>query len=119
MNKKGDLSLNVIIVAVISLVVLVVLVAIFTGKLFGFTQGVDTTKHPATTGICMYDSADKDGKAVYYRCENKVDKAVFSRPLNEQKDPWLDCGKADEGTSYKCVVCIEPTKTSSNCIKKG
>ncbi len=39
-TKKGDLSLNVIIVAAIALIVLVVLVVIFTGRISVFSQGV-------------------------------------------------------------------------------
>ncbi len=39
-TKKGDLSLNVIIVAAIALIVLVVLVVIFTGRIGVFSQGV-------------------------------------------------------------------------------
>ncbi len=39
-TKKGDLSLNVIIVAAIALIVLVVLVVIFTGRIGVFSQEV-------------------------------------------------------------------------------
>ena len=40
-NKKGDLSLNLIIVAIVALIVLVVIVTIFTGKLGIFRQQSD------------------------------------------------------------------------------
>ncbi len=44
MNKKGQsISINTIIIAAIGLAVLVVLFAIFTGRLGGFTQGVQDT----------------------------------------------------------------------------
>lgn len=44
MNKKGQsISINTIIVAAIALAVLVVLFAIFTGRLGGFTKGVQET----------------------------------------------------------------------------
>lgn len=44
MNKKGvELSVNVIIIAAISLAVLVVLFAIFTGRLGAFSRGVQET----------------------------------------------------------------------------
>lgn len=44
MSKKGQsISINTIIVAAIALAVLVVLFAIFTGRLGGFTKGVQET----------------------------------------------------------------------------
>lgn len=44
MNKKSQsISINTIIVAAIALAVLVVLFAIFTGRLGGFTKGVQET----------------------------------------------------------------------------
>ena len=44
MNKRGQsISINTIIVAAIALAVLVVLFAIFTGRLGGFTKGVQET----------------------------------------------------------------------------
>ena len=44
MNKKAQsISINTIIVAAIALAVLVVLFAIFTGRLGGFTKGVQET----------------------------------------------------------------------------
>ncbi|MBI3035511.1 hypothetical protein HYY71_04255 [Candidatus Woesearchaeota archaeon] len=44
MNKKGQsISINTIIIAAIALAVLVVLFAIFTGRLGGFTKGVQET----------------------------------------------------------------------------
>lgn len=52
MGKKADLSLNVIIIAVIGLIVLIVLVAIFGGKLNIFSK---STKEVSTgyEGKCM------------------------------------------------------------------
>ena len=41
-NKKGDLTINVIIVAVIALVVLVVLISIFAGKMGIFGDKTDS-----------------------------------------------------------------------------
>ena len=43
MNKGQSISINTIIVAAIALAVLVVLFAIFTGRLGGFTKGVQET----------------------------------------------------------------------------
>ena len=42
-NKAQSISINTIIVAAIALAVLVVLFAIFTGRLGGFTKGVQET----------------------------------------------------------------------------
>ena len=57
MEKKGqELSLTVIIVAVIALVVLVVLIAIFTGKIGTFTQKTGTCR--AAGGTC--EALEKD-----------------------------------------------------------
>ena len=42
LNKKGDLSINVIVVAVIALVVLIVLIVIFAGRINLFNQGVNS-----------------------------------------------------------------------------
>ncbi|MFH0867795.1 MAG: hypothetical protein V1831_00625 [Candidatus Woesearchaeota archaeon] len=62
MSKKAQgLSVNVIIVAAIALIVLVVLVAIFTGRLGGFSKGVRETT--SCTQICVargYDSGSTD-----------------------------------------------------------
>ena len=56
MEKKGqELSLTVIIVAVIALVVLVVLIAIFTGKIGTFTQKTGTCR--AAGGECVAEGA--------------------------------------------------------------
>ena len=43
MRKAQSISINTIIVAAIALAVLVVLFAIFTGRIGGFTQGVQKT----------------------------------------------------------------------------
>ena len=58
-NKKGDLSLNLIIMAIIALIVLVVLVTIFTGKLGTFRQTSDTCQKNG--GACIDNVANADG----------------------------------------------------------
>jgi len=52
MDKKGQgISINTIIIAAIALIVLVVLIAIFTGRIGSFGQGVDeATKKIACPG---------------------------------------------------------------------
>ena len=42
-KKSQGMSINVIIIVAICLIVLVVLIAVFTGRMGGFTRGVDTT----------------------------------------------------------------------------
>ena len=57
MNKRGQsISINTIIVAAIALAVLVVLFAIFTGRLGGFTKGVQETDTCAQK--CLSINAD-------------------------------------------------------------
>lgn len=57
-NKKGDLSLNVIIVAALALIVLVLLVMIFTGRIGIFKAGVEKAgelelaKQKLNYGVC-------------------------------------------------------------------
>ena len=61
LNKKGDLSLNIIIVTVILLVVLVVVLMIFTGRMNIFTKGLgektgDSTKSCGdNNGVFSYE----------------------------------------------------------------
>lgn len=50
-NQKGDISITVIIVAAIALIVLVVLVAIFTGRITIFQQGVTVTGDTELTSM--------------------------------------------------------------------
>lgn len=51
MNKKGDLSINLIIIAAIALLVLVVLAAIFTGRLGIFSK--ESNKCEPNIGKCV------------------------------------------------------------------
>lgn len=55
-SKKGELSINIIIVAILSLLVLVILITIFAGKLGGFRQESDTCEKNG--GTCLLDGAD-------------------------------------------------------------
>ncbi|MFW6025185.1 MAG: hypothetical protein ACOCRX_02475 [Candidatus Woesearchaeota archaeon] len=43
MVKKADISINVVVITAIALIVLVVLIAIFTGEMGNFTEGLDST----------------------------------------------------------------------------
>jgi len=49
LSKKGDLSINIIIVAALGLAVLVILFAVFTGRIGIFGKGVDQTQQQLTT----------------------------------------------------------------------
>ena len=57
-KKKGQLSLNTIIIAAIVLIVLIVLWLIFSGKMGGFTKGLNET-----SGKEARDKAVEDIKA--------------------------------------------------------
>lgn len=84
MDKRAELSLNVIIIAVIALIVLVILVLIFTGKTKIFTtQTSDTAKEytgnkcavPGTNNECLarYECRDQGGtfqSGSYDDCED-------------------------------------------------
>lgn len=48
--KKGDISINVIIIAVISLMVLVVLLMIFSGKMGDFIEGTERVQSQTCNG---------------------------------------------------------------------
>ena len=57
MNKKGDLSLNMIIIAIIALLVLVVIAAIFTGRLAVWNVGVSDCK-TIKNAQCLFECGD-------------------------------------------------------------
>jgi hypothetical protein len=59
-NRKGDLTINTIIVAAIGLLVLVVLIAVFTGRLGAFTKQVGDTQEGilACQNICRAINMD-------------------------------------------------------------
>ncbi len=71
MYKKGELSINIIIVAIIALIVLVVMAAIFTGRMSLFGIGLDKA---STGNVCDSDGmkmmtssqcSEQEGKVVY------------------------------------------------------
>jgi uncharacterized protein (UPF0333 family) len=114
MSKKGDMSINVIIVAAIALVVLIVLIAIFTGKIGIFNRGASDATHPANTGICRYDDTSNDPN-VFYRCANaKPSTGTWSNLKDDRK--WIDCGADDAGLNVKCTSC---KGTKQNCGLTG
>ncbi len=64
LNKKGDISINVIIVTVIALIVLVFLILIFTGRIGIFKAGVSKTAElapfKADYGDCRPTGTDEN-----------------------------------------------------------
>lgn len=70
MNKKAsELSINVIIIAVIALVVLAVLIFIFSGKASMFSRSVSQTCK-AQGGVCQGQPCPADKPVlIYARCE--------------------------------------------------
>lgn len=59
MKKAQGLSLNVIIIAALSIVVLVVLVAILTGRISLFSQGIADSDTTSKQAICMSQSTNR------------------------------------------------------------
>jgi hypothetical protein len=55
--KKGDLSLNTIVVAAIVLIVLVVIIVIFANRIGGFSKGLQDCTNKGGTGVnCVSDT---------------------------------------------------------------
>lgn len=83
--KKGDLSINIVIIAVIALLVLVVLSYIFVGKIGQTRRGIDSCTNAGGTckGLCLSNERqlDKD-------CDNDGD------------------GEFNEGVAIDGVCCL-------------
>jgi hypothetical protein len=80
MNKKGDISLNIIIMAAVGLLVLVILSVIFIGKMGITSRGVDdcSTKGGVCKDVspgCDTVSGEKTAP-VSWKCFNTVDNKV-------------------------------------------
>lgn len=86
--KKGDLSLNLIIVAAILMIVLVVLVVIFAGRMGIFRGSVE--KCSSYKGTCS-----KEGCTGQY----EIEKSEYSCDLDGD-------GKYNEGKNVDGVCCI-------------
>jgi len=99
MKKKAQgISINTIIIAAIALIVLVVLIAIFTGRLGGFSLGVASCVDKG--GTCQPYEADESPAAV---CE-KLNAAPL-RGTECAKDPDTIAG------GKKGICCIPTTAT--------
>ena len=94
MNKKGELSITVVIVAVICLIVLAVLIAILVINSRSFNQGVtsctDKGGYCDPTPACSSTSGNKVGSPPYFvvggtDCSNDKNNPRFCCvPLNKQ-----------------------------------
>ncbi|MBT4540285.1 hypothetical protein HOC35_02120 [Candidatus Woesearchaeota archaeon] len=57
MFKKGDISLNMIIIAIIALLVLVIIAAVFTGRLAMFNVGISDC-NSIKNAQCIFECGD-------------------------------------------------------------
>lgn len=67
MKKKGDISMNTIVMAAIALIVLVVLTFILTGRVHWFTENVDECKGQ---GTCMPKQDCEGPVLIGKECDN-------------------------------------------------
>ena len=70
MAKKGDLSINIIIIAVIALLVLVVLSYMFIGKISQTRKGIDNCGNAG--GVCK-NMCSPDDRQLNKECDNDGD----------------------------------------------
>ena len=100
MNKKGEISMNVIIAAAIALIVLVVLILIFTGRIHLFTTEVNscTNSGGSCVDLANYGTSDAACKA-WGGDYSKSMTAVCTKTVNNQ-----------QVTVASKVCCIAATK---------
>ncbi len=84
MKKKGDMSINVVVIAAIALVVLVVLIAIFSGRMRGFLGGAR-------------DCGTQSGEC--------IEREECVLPENTMI-PGTDCEDLNKDTDYDYVCCV-------------
>ena len=93
MNKKGaELSLNIVIIAVLLLIALVVLVIIFSGRLGVFQKGSEEASSPFKSTVC-----DVPGTGRY--CSSQ-------------------CFTGDSDTGLKNFTCIDTSRGIGTCCVK-
>lgn len=88
MSKKGDLSMNTIIVAALALIVLVVMAAIFVSRMNTTNKTTGDNVDVAMSNVCL--QAWADGKET--RCLDACTSASgypVTRP--EPGNGWMDC----------------------------
>ena len=90
MRKKGDISINVIIIAIIALMVLVVLLMIFSGKMGDFSD--------KTGEIQDKSCSDVDGSAVVQETANCPDGYIRSLFVYKDVSAGYKCCRPDQTT---------------------
>ncbi len=111
MSKKGDLSLNIIIVAALALIVLVVLVVIFTGRIGIFKGGVDKTGDAELISM----------KIMYGQCHpGTTAESVFTSELSKAAGDGSESGKELARSNFKvqidsCKGILEKASCSGSC----
>ncbi|MEM4267623.1 MAG: hypothetical protein QXK37_02220 [Candidatus Woesearchaeota archaeon] len=88
--RKGELSINIIIIAAIALLVLVIVSVIFMGRMGLFNW--KSTDCATVNGVCMVQRACLDGQATCCG-ENYIKHpvAVCYDPYTKKKDPNMLC----------------------------
>jgi len=70
-DKRGDMSINIIVIAAIALIVLIVLVAIFTGRIQIFGRSLDSCT--AKGGVCETECGDGFATVQFTDCPTAND----------------------------------------------
>lgn len=99
MNKKADLSINIIVVAVLALLVLVVLMYIFSSKINIFGKGASNCG-----GVCQ-DFNGKTGNQVCEDYSNGIQGAITGKKTYSY-NPGATC-KSSTGQEQACCIGIE------------
>ncbi|PIN86113.1 hypothetical protein COV19_06470 [Candidatus Woesearchaeota archaeon CG10_big_fil_rev_8_21_14_0_10_44_13] len=87
-GKKGmELSLNVIIVAIVLFIVMIILVALFTGKMGGIRKSLNKTESQYSQDKCQIPGTDRVCVITQSSCENRGG-FVYEAP---QGGKWSDC----------------------------
>jgi len=87
-NKSQGLSINVIIIVAIALIVLVVLIAIFTGRLGGFVEGVNKAQSCSSSCTAIGKTFSASDKADSESCAKTEGRQFFP---GEFSDANNDC----------------------------
>lgn len=85
LNKKADLSVNVIIIAAIALIVLVVLIIVFTGRFGIFNEGIKSFGNPS-------EPCTAEGQDMRVVAREKCDEARGERKVYAKtKEDFVCC----------------------------
>lgn len=87
-GRKGvELTMNLIIIAVILLVVMIVMIAIFTGKMGGIRKSLNTTESQYSQERCEVPGTDRTCITTESACEGRGG-FVYQKPSGGK---WSDC----------------------------